>query len=290
VGEISDALRRARQERERHEPFEAPGTPPVPALDADASDEAERDAGATVSIADTAEGHWVARAVRVDARGPVAEHYRHFALRVSRTLAERQAHSLLVTSAMRAEGKTTTCCNLALALASIAGGRRIALVEVDLRKPAIGADLGVEPPVGFESVLAGEARLREARLRTDQGALDLFVVKQTVDNPLDLLSGTALPAALRELRRHYDVVLLDTPPVLPVPDVPLIQPHVDALLLVARAGVCRRHAFRSTLEALDVPKVIGVFLNATGVRSEARYYGYYAYGDESRDESARTRG
>jgi Mrp family chromosome partitioning ATPase len=190
---------------------------------------------------------------------------------------------------MRSEGKTTTSCNLALALASIAGGRRIALVELDLRKPAIGPDLGVDPPVGFEAVLAGQARLRDARLHTDQGGLDLFVVKSTVSNPLDLLSGTALPAALRELRRHYDIVLLDTPPVLPVPDVPLIQPHVDAILLVARSGVSRRHAFGASLEALDVSKVIGVFLNATGAVAGTRYYGYHAYGEEGRDGDARQR-
>ena len=236
-----------------------------------------RPAGPPVHIPDGDEQVSPARVVLADARGPVAEHYRHFAIRTNRILKQRDARTLLVTSASRGEGKTTTSANLALALASIAGGRRIALVDLDLRRPAVAESLGVQPQVGFEEVLRGDAALHEARNATQLSDLDLYLLGDNVRDPLELLSSPTLGATLRELGRQYDVAVIDTPPVLPVPDVPLIQPHVDAALVVARAGESRCGPFEDMLEAIDREKVLGVFLNQIAGVRKGRYYGYYTY-------------
>jgi len=277
LGEISEALRRARAE----------GTPGDARTDAyeglvDSPPEAT---GPSVLIPDSDEGAWYARAVVVESHGTVAEHYRHFALRVSRELLARQARTLVVTSAMRAEGKTTTACNLALAMASMAGGKRIALVEADLRRPSISSGMGVVPGVGFEAVLTGAAKLRDARTRTNIEGFDLFLVRNPVQEVMPLLSSTEFAAALRELGRQYDTVVVDTPPVLPVPDVPLIQVGADAIVIVARSGICRRQALREMLSVIQREKVIGAFLNDAGNPRRNRYYGDYTSDEDERGSS-----
>jgi Mrp family chromosome partitioning ATPase len=287
MGEISEALKRARAAEGRgaaapeapREPRERKPEPPA------ALREAVLPPNPPVIIPDTDETGWHARTVIVQPRSETAEQYRHFAIRLGRRMKERDATTLIVTSATRAEGKTTTSCNLALALASMAGGRRLALVELDLRRPSMAEQLGVEVPVGFEDVLSGEATIAEARLPTQFSDLDLYPVKHHSRRALELLSGNELSAALRELPRRYDTVIVDSPPILPVPDVPLVLPLVDAAIVVARAGVSRRGAFAEALAALGEGKVIGTFLNAANPPRQKRYYGYESYQrDESEDD------
>lgn len=279
MGEISEALRRARARQEAERAPQPPETAwrlPLPEPECP-------EFGGRVSIADAADGDWPARVVRVDQGGAAAEHYRHFALRATRELRDRGARSVLLTSAARAEGKTTTACNLALALASMSGGRRIVLVELDLRRPAIASYLGVAPPAGIETVLSGAARLREVVVHTDLPDLDLCLAHRPAQRPLELLSGPSLAGLLRELGRGYDLVLVDTPPVLPVPDVPLILPYVDAAIVVARAGRSRSGGLESLVTALGREKLVGAFLNEAPMSRRARYYGYYGYGREDED-------
>ena len=275
MGEISEALRRAKGNGPAAD--ERPGKVPRTYRDALAREPAapRPEPGPPVEIptARPARGH--GRAVLIQSKGAVAEHYRHFAIRLNRALKQVDARSVLLTSAARAEGKTTTACNLALALSSIAGGRQIAFVEFDLRRPSAADEFGVAPRVGIERVLAADTQLPEARLTTDLPDLDLYLASEPRDDALSLLSGPQMQPTLRELERLYDLVVIDSPPVLPVPDVPLILQHADAALLVACAGVSRKHAFRDMLEVLGRDKLVGVFLNQSDVPRHNRYYGYY---------------
>lgn len=289
MGEISEALKRAR-EAERGGAGDARSSAPAP------PDRAERRATSPplreavlppnppVIIPDGTDLGWSARAVLAQPRSEAAEQYRHCAIRVGRKMKESDATTLIVTSATRAEGKTTTSCNLALALASMAGGRRVALVELDLRRPSMAEQLCVTVPLGFESVLAGEQTIAEVRMPTQLADLDLYPVKNHTRNALELLSGPGLASSLRELARRYDTVIVDSPPVLPVPDVPLVLPLVDAALVVARAGVSRRGAFAEALTALGGGKVIGTFLNAANPPRQKRYYGYESYQRDEQEE------
>ncbi|MCP3983066.1 MAG: CpsD/CapB family tyrosine-protein kinase [bacterium] len=275
MGEISEALRRAK------------GSEPASSARESGTAKTYRDAleikpvatrpepGPPVKIPlqPQEEGH--GRAVLLEPKSSVAEHYRHFAIRLNRTLKEADARSVLITSAEPSEGKTTTSCNLALALSSIAGGRQVAFVEFDIRRPSAAKELGVTPRVGIESVLAGEASLPEARLTTNLPDLDLYLAKNPREDAIALISGSPLPPILRELGRQYDLVVIDSPPVLPVPDVPLLLQHVDAALAVVWAGDSRKNAFKEMLDMLGQEKLVGVFLNqASGPRNN-RYHGYY---------------
>jgi succinoglycan biosynthesis transport protein ExoP len=276
LGEISEALRRAR-EGARREPTAAPAVAPQQSLrEAPPANLAPaRDVAHVVSIPDQESGDWHGRAVLVAPRGDVAEGYRHFALRLQRQLKETGARSVLVTSAERGEGKTTTACNLALALASISSGRRIGLIELDVRRPSAAEAFGVTPPVGIERVLDGRARVAEACMHTQLPELDLYLASGPARDPLGVISAASTGTLLRDLTRQYDLLIVDSPPALPVPDVALLASHVDAVLLVARYGFSRRAALRETIESLGAQKVVGVFLNEGKTPRHRRYYGYY---------------
>ncbi len=282
MGEISEALKRAREGSQR-----GAAPTPSPALrEAPRTHVApNRDAANAVSIPETEEGDWCARCVLVAPRGEFAESYRQFAIRLQRRLKERGGRSVIVTSAARGEGKTTTACNLALALASVSSGRRIALLELDLRRPSAAHALGVVVPVGVQRVLADGAPLSDACVHTQLPELDLYLTTEPARDPLGTIAGSTVGALIRDLARQYDVLVIDSPPVLPVPDVPLLTAHADAVLLVARNGISRRAAVREALETIGDEKVIGVFLNEGKTPRHRRYYGYYAYGETAKESA-----
>jgi Mrp family chromosome partitioning ATPase len=221
--------------------------------------------------------------------GPVAEAYRHFAVSVRSRLAERGARSLVVTSALRAEGKTTTSCNLALACASIAGGGRVALVDLDLRQSAVGRVLGVAPTIGIDSVLRGAASTDAARLATDVESLDLYLPEGSVRHAHGLLSGVVLAAAVRDLERIYDIVIIDSPPSLLVPDAALILAHAGAFVAVVRTGVTRLAALRAMLKLLPRGKFLGSFLTEAAPTRHFSDYGSYHRVEEAEADGGKRR-
>jgi Mrp family chromosome partitioning ATPase len=284
VGELTDALRRARDEhalgtvpaghragegaagapaeRERAEVPGAAGPPAAPpAPDAPI---------ATLSRAKA--GEWTARAVLVNAPSGIAESFRRFALRLRPALGGRR--SVLVTSALRREGKTVTACNLALALASMAE-RRLALVDLDLHRPGVARGLGIQPAVGLERALEGAAALGATRIRTEIPTLDAFAVAASRPRAHEIFSTRRFRELLAELGAAYDLLVIDTPPVLPLPDVALIAPHVGGYVAVVRAGDTPRSAFREMLELLPRDRLVGCFLNDARLPRHARYASYY---------------
>lgn len=304
MGEITEALRRARSEREgaRRPPRErvrgviaiAAGRPAAAVApsfsQANAPAPAEPGAAvirhpaaplprrgfeqpaANLELPRGRKGHWRARAVALEKPDAVADHFRQFAVRVGRELAKRRTNTLLVTSASSGEGRTTTAFNLALALASLTAGERVALVDLDLRRPGVAPVLAVRVKGGLEDVLAGRASLASVCCRTDFPALDVFPVGAPPNRAHELLVGRTLPSAVQELAGLYQVVVFDVPPVLPVPDVPLIAAHAGACVPLARSGVTRRAAFEAMLDQLPEDKLLGAFLNqAGGERVDRRY-------------------
>jgi Mrp family chromosome partitioning ATPase len=190
-------------------------------------------------------------------------------------LGSRQARTVVITSALRAEGKTTTACNLALALASLSGTDRIALVDLDLRRPAVAGVFGWDPSPGIDRVLLREAPLAAARVATDENGLELFGVEQRRVDAHEMLSLDALPTTLQELATRYELVIIDSPPALLVPDTALLLQHLAAYVAVSRAGTTRLAAFRAMIEQLGRGKLVGTFLNEVPQPRHLTEYGYY---------------
>jgi capsular exopolysaccharide synthesis family protein len=234
--------------------------------EASAPDHAEPEAEAEeceLEITDQEGPHSRARAVLVDQNGATAEAFRHFALRVNREAALLRNRALMVVSAVRGEGKTTTASNLALGLASITGDKLIALVDMDFRRPALGRYLGSKRAIGIDAVLRGEASLDQARVRTNFPNLDLYPVVRAVPKPHELLGSEILGEIISQLGSIYHTVIIDTPPVLLVPDVELMLPFCGGCISVVRSRVTRAEEYRHLVERLPKDKFMGTFLNET---------------------------
>jgi Mrp family chromosome partitioning ATPase len=159
----------------------------------------------------------------------------------------------------------------------MSSGRSVALVDLDLRSPRVASALGIQFDVGFERVLSGEASIAEARIRTQFESLDLYPSKSFGRDSHELLADARVPEVMRELDSHYDAVVLDCPPVLPVPDTRLIADYTHASILVVRAGSTRSKAVEAALGYLEHAHVAGVFVNCLERRGSSAYY--YAYGE-----------
>ena len=194
--------------------------------------------------------------------GAAWEECRRLALSVRSELATRGARTVAITSALAQEGKTTAACNLAIALASLDEGCKVALVDLDLRTPAIAASLGIVQGCGIEKVLRGGVPLESARVFVRNPALDVFPAFVPQRAAHSLLVLTSYVGIMQRLSQNYDVVVVDTPPSLLVPDTNLILAHVDACIPVARAGRTRTRNFRKMLDLLPGERILGGLLNA----------------------------
>ncbi len=178
---------------------------------------------------------------------------------------------VLVTSPGQFEGKSTTVLNLARAVAMT--GRRVILVDTDLRRSGLGRMLGVEGGKGITDVLLGEANLQDALTRCKEPGLTVLGCGKQVPNPTELLDSPAMRELVAGLRRHADLVILDSPPVLAVADGLVLANLSDAVLMVCVAGQSHRYDLQlaRTLLSRVGESVSGVVLNKLG---EKPGYGY----------------
>ena len=142
--------------------------------------------------------------------------------------------SLVVTSAEAGEGRTTIACGLAVAMAQ--AGSKVLLLDADLRRPRIAEYLGLEAGPGLAAVLRREAELDQAVVRWKACQLDVLPSGNSPSNPGELLASPAMRDLMTELRRHYDAIVIDTPPSLPVADAAILASDADGVLLVVRCG------------------------------------------------------
>jgi len=192
---------------------------------------------------------------------------------------------LLVTSAQPGEGKSTVSVQLARTMAS--SGRRVLLVDGDLRRPTLHRAFSVSNQRGFADLLAGRAEPKEV-LHTvgggalpDAGVLDLIPSGRVQGNVVSALASAGLAALLVALAEHRDFLVLDSPPLLSVDDAGFFAPHVDGVLIVASTGEAKVQDVRSVRERIEAAggSVVGVVLNRFDERlhgaSHQPYQAYY---------------
>jgi capsular exopolysaccharide synthesis family protein len=192
-----------------------------------------------------------------------AEQFRVLHARLARLAARRPLRVVAVTSAGRREGRTTTAVNLALTAAI--EGRPTVLVEADLRRPSLGALLGLAPRAGLAEVLDGKAELAQAIARV--GPLAVLLAGETGD-PAATLRSPRVPALVDQLRAAYELVVLDAPPALAFTDGDRLASAADGALLVVRAGATPRQVVRLAVDALG-ERAVGVVLNDVDVDAVA---------------------
>ena len=209
---------------------------------------------------------------------PAAESYRSLRTSLQFVRQEQQLRSLVVTSPGVGDGKTSTLANLGVVFAQ--AGERVVLVSCDLRRPRIGEFFGLDEQAGLTSVLTGQQTLEEAVLPVPGfDRLSLLPAGPVPPNPAELLNSASARDIFTRLRDDFDLVLIDSPPVLPVTDAAILSRHADATLMLAAAGQTRRGDLHRAVEKLDQvgATILGIVLNKV-TRQTGRNYGYsYAY-------------
>ena len=183
-----------------------------------------------------------------------------------------QLRSVLVTSAISGEGKTTTAANLGLAMAE--AGDRVVLIDCDLRRPGIHRHFGLPNATGLSSLVVGDVTLDDV-IRFVHPNLAVVTAGPTVQNPTELLGSEQFAEVLEAIIDQADFTILDTPPVLPVVDALIAGQLVDGALAVSRIGLVRRRSVRELLERLDEAGIqtLGLVANDTSDEGEYSYYG-----------------
>ncbi|MGC5172272.1 polysaccharide biosynthesis tyrosine autokinase [Micromonospora sp. DT81.3] len=211
--------------------------------------------------------------------GPSAEAYRGVRASLRFAAVEHSINSLAVTSSIPGEGKTTTAVNLALSYAE--AGLRVILVDADLRRPQIAATLGLENAIGLTTMLVGSVTFDEAKLRWGDTSLTVLPAGEIPPNPAELLASARMAEILTEIRGRFDMMVVDTAPLLSVVDAAVIAQHVDSTVVVVDVSKTRLAQLSRALTALRSAgvEVAGIiFTHARRRRSDS----YYDYSSEAR--------
>jgi len=187
--------------------------------------------------------------VHAEPHSPSAESYRQMRTNLQFLDFGAAGRSLVVTSSVPGEGKSTTAANLAIALAE--SGARVALVDGDLRRPRVGSMMGIEEAVGLTDVLTGRLPVDEALQPWGTGSLVVLPAGTLPPNPTQLLGSPAMRAVLTALTAAADIVIVDAPPLLPVTDATLLAKVTGGALLAVGGGRVTRRQLTRARAALD---------------------------------------
>lgn len=209
---------------------------------------------------------------------PVSEAYLSLRTTLQHVMASRNSKSLLVVSALPREGKTTTIANLSVALAN--AGLKTLMLDADLRRPTLHKLWAVERKPGLVDYLKGKSELDAAIKKTSVKNLFILPAGSLPPNPSELIGSDSMKAAMGVLRMSFDIVLIDSPPVLAVTDAAILSQQSDAVLFVTSANRTRLYSVAKGSRALKQveAKVIGYVLNEFDYRKAySTYYDYNLY-------------
>lgn len=259
---------------------------------------ASRDAGATLDAAGSArvrgfvsydisparvEPHLVAIS---QPRSAYCEQFRSLRTRILQAGERLQTRAIVVTSAGVAEGKTLTALNLAWLLAQTEGVRAL-IIDSDLRQPCATDYLGIDAPVGLSEVLGGQLKVEDAIVRLDPSGLYLLPGGKPREDVAELLSGPTYARLLSEVRRMFDYIIIDAPPLGIFTDANVLMNRADGALLVVRAGKTRYNTVDKLLEQIPKERIMGVVLNRAEEQPDSTSY-YYQHRYYNRDRAVKT--
>jgi non-specific protein-tyrosine kinase len=244
------------------------------------TDELERLSGANVLGVIPHDPKGERLVAQVAPRSTRAEAFRQIRTNVQFASIDDSLRSIVVTSPLPAEGKSTVVANLAITLAH--GGQRVLVVDADLRRPSLGQYFGVESSVGLTNLLLGTVSLQEAVQSWAGGLLHVLPSGPVPPNPAEVLGSHAMLELIMFLEDRYDVVLFDSAPVVPVTDAALLAANTNGAVLVVRLGRTTREQLGRAIEILrmvDV-RVIGTVANWVTSQEGRAYHYTYRHTDE----------
>lgn len=220
-------------------------------------------------------------------RSPIAEAYRVLRTNLRFSGIENPSGALLVTSAGPGEGKTTTAANLAITMAQ--AGRRVVLVDCDLRRPSLHKLFGLSNEEGLSSLFLDDApSLENIMYSTKLESLKVIPSGPVPPNPAEMLDSNLMKRVFSDLRAQSDMLILDSPPTLAVADASILGARCSGAVLVVDAGRTRTDACRRAVDTLSNTgtKILGVVLNKISSRRASSYYYYYYYSSKEKEKKA----
>lgn len=207
-------------------------------------------------------------------KSPISEQYRTIRTNIQFSNVDGNLHSVMVTSSSPGEGKSTTVANLAVVFAQ--QGKRVLLVDADMRKPTVHYTFRLENHIGLTNVLTKQATLRSAIHGTSIENLSILTSGPIPPNPAELLASAGMKEMMEEMYKEYDIILFDTPPVLAVTDGQILANLCHGSILVVRSGETVVEAAQKSKEMLMSAqgKLLGVVLNQKQ-QEKGEYFYYY---------------
>lgn len=208
----------------------------------------------------------------------IQEAYRTLQTNLRFSLPGEETKVICLTSGHSNEGKSTTVLNLAISFAE--SGKRVALIDADMRRPSLSRLLIEKASPGLSNYLAGLCTLEQAVRRNIRPGLDVIFSGEIPPNPLELLNSAKMPQLIDELKGHYDYILLDTPPVGIVSDACEVASHTDGVLFLVHQNETEKETVVRGIRQLELAnaKLIGFVLNGVMPDGGKNYKRRYKYG------------
>ncbi|WP_424769268.1 CpsD/CapB family tyrosine-protein kinase [Paenibacillus sp. sgz302251] len=208
-------------------------------------------------------------------RSPISESYRTLRTNIDFSSIDEKLQVLMVSSAGPGEGKSTTITNLGITFAQ--SDRSVVLIDADLRKPTAHQTFSISNRWGLSSVISKQCSLEEVIQMTDIPNMDVITSGAIPPNPAEMMASQRMTSLIEQLRGMYDVILIDTPPLLAVTDAQIIATKSDGVILVVDQGRVKRDIAMKAVKNLENvnARILGVVLN--NVKHKANEEGYYYY-------------
>ncbi|MBS8266565.1 capsular biosynthesis protein [Mesobacillus boroniphilus] len=209
---------------------------------------------------------------KINPQSQVSEQYRTIRTNIEFAAVDHKIQTLVITSASPGEGKSMTAANLAVVYAQ--QGKRVLLIDADLRKPTVHYTFCLDNYKGLSNIIVGDALPDEAIVTCDVENLDILTCGPIPPNPSELLTSMRMKAFVYEARKFYDIILCDTPPVLAVSDAQILANLCDGTILVVRCKNTKIEHVQKAIGALKAvnARLIGTILNDSKKRTEDYYY------------------
>jgi capsular exopolysaccharide synthesis family protein len=216
--------------------------------------------------------------VTADVRSAFAEAYRSVRTALQFATATGTPRSLLITSASPSEGKSTAAVTIGRNFSQI--GKRVLLIDSDMRKPSMHKKLGIDNSIGLSNFLAGLVGINDVVRETEHPGLHVITTGPLPPNPAELLHDDNMLRLLAHGLKHYDQIIIDGPPVMGLADAPIISSNVEGVLLIVEAGATRKLAASTAVKRLHAARarLVGVLINKFEAKHAAYGYGYGGYG------------
>lgn len=215
-------------------------------------------------------------AVRENPGSPISEAYRKIAANIEFANIDNDIKTIMVTSSLASEGKTTTISNIASVMTEL--NKKILLIDLDLRKPSVHKEFKISNKTGLADLLLHKDDYKKYINSVYKG-LDVMPSGKIPSNPTEIINSKAIKETIKELSTHYDYIFIDTPPVILVSDPITISSYADAVIVVVGYSETEKDVLKRTIESLKQvnANIIGTVLNKMPVNKKSKYYYYYKY-------------